>query len=141
MRHRVTIVRVEPIGDGPDGSVFFRLGSAEYEAFAMFVEDFRAEVGRTIDVELHAMEIEILSWLDDEEPVRCGVTRALGWDYHAYAIVRSLRPMVLDFGDLRLDADDPLDDPGRIGRALHVKIHRLGIDDWLEVDPGEPRVR
>lgn len=81
MRHRVKIERIEPIGDGPDGSVWFRIDSMELEAFAVFVGDFVGCVGLTVDVDLHALDIEVPEWdggYRTNEERRRGVVRRSG---------------------------------------------------------------
>jgi hypothetical protein len=49
------------------------------------------------------------------------------WEYEGYGQIKSLNPVVVDFGDIQLETGEWTDDETLVGEFVYWKIDRLDI--------------
>lgn len=114
--------------DPPEGTVTFRTKSGnEYEAFS-YNEFFK--IGSEIEANIGG----IYYHLSDEVIFSQNINHELklvkctsNWEYEGYGQIKSIEPVIIDFGDIQLETGNWTKDEESIGKFVYWKIERL---DW-----------
>jgi hypothetical protein len=100
-----------------------------------------AECGDVLDIELFPMldEHESNNDILDGNPERIrGLERIEGWSYRAFGIIRSLSPVTVDCGQIRIEDDDFEATGSGIGQAVAFTISRLSAQPRMQAAKAAP---
>ena len=127
MKYQVRILSVSKI-DKYEGTAHFKINGNDYYAF-FYGEDY--EFGKDYKVEFDHLEIP-LEWdsifnenkRNERKLVKIDNSE---WSYDGYGIIKSINPIIADFGDIQLNIGNWTNDSNVIGEFIYWKIDRLDI--------------
>jgi hypothetical protein len=127
MTKLVKIVAVDP-SDEFEGAVQFEVNGQCYDAF--YWGDFFL-AGKTVEVLLTQLEYP-LRWEttfgeNKHREVRMDKSNDKRWMYHCYGVVKSIKPVIADFGDFQLDLGDWSNDERIVGEYIYWRVDRLDL--------------
>ena len=114
--------------DPPEGTVTFKTESGKLlDAFSYgqtFID------GEIADVEFTTLDYG-LEWgvvfSNNRQKERRLNKGQNAWEYEAYGEIKSIHPVIIDFGDIKLDTGNWTNDEKVIGEFVYWKIDRLDI--------------
>ncbi|NJB84311.1 hypothetical protein GGR26_000056 [Lewinella marina] len=127
MKHRVQILSIDLI-DEYEGTVQFEINGNDYKAF-FYGEEYKP--GQNAEVELDHLESplewDVIFTENKESELRITKTQNSEWSYYGYGKIKSIEPLVADFGDIQLELGNWTNDPKVIGEYIYWAIDRLDI--------------
>jgi hypothetical protein len=132
MKHRVQILLVDKM-DKYEGTVQFEINGNDYKAF-FYGEEY--EPGQDIEVELDHLETP-LEWSvifneNKDKKLRLEKSKNSEWSYYGYGKIKTIAPVIADFGDIQLELGNWTNDPNVIGEFIYWTIDRLDISTIKE---------
>jgi|SRR5690606_17694856 len=127
MIHKILILSIHKIGEY-EGTAHFEINGNDYYAF-FYGEDYESR--KDYEVEFDHLEIP-LEWdiifneNKDKEQKLVKIDNS-EWGYYGYGIIKSINPIIADFGDIQLDIGNWTNDSNVIGEFIYWKIDRLDI--------------
>jgi|SRR5690606_3599033 len=127
MKHQVRVLSVNKMNEY-EGTIHFEINGNDYKAF-YYGEEYKS--GQNYEVELDHIETP-LEWdkiFSENKKKEQKLERLpnIDWCYYGYGRVKSINPIIVDFGDIKLDIGKWTNDPGIIGEFIFWKIERLDI--------------
>lgn len=114
--------------DPPEGAVTFKTKSEQLMDAFSYGQNF--SVGEKAEVELGSLDYD-LEWevifsnnSQKEKKLKKGQET---WSYEGYGEIKSIKPVIIDFGDIELDTGNWTNDEKVIGEFVYWKIDRLDI--------------
>lgn len=116
--------------DEYEGTVQFEINGNDYKAF-FYGEEY--ESGQNIEVEFDHLESP-LKWdaifnENKENELRLEKSKDSEWSYYGYGKIKSIDPVIADFGDIQLELGNWTNDPKVIGEYIYWTIDRLDISN------------
>jgi len=114
--------------DTYEGTVQFMINGNDYKAF-FYGEEY--EPGQVIEVEFYHLETP-LDWNvifneNKDKKLRLEKSKNSEWRYYGYGKIKSIAPVIADFGDIQLELGNWTNDPRVIGEFIYWTIDRLDI--------------
>lgn len=131
MKHQVTIISIELIGEN-EGTIIFRINNHDYSAF---FHGNTFPIGETIIVDLTYLAFplgwETIFHENMYKELKLEKNTDSEWHYNGYGKVLSINPVIIDFGDIKLEPDISSNDSQIIGEYVFCNIERLEISRSL----------
>ena len=127
MTTTVEIVKVNKT-DENEGTVTFDINGRQYDAF-YWGDNFKP--GEKANVTLTQLEYP-LAWEaifgeNKGRETKIEKSNQGNWIYHCYGTIKSIKPIIADFGDLQMDLGDWTNDEKVVGEYIYWTIDRLDI--------------
>lgn len=109
-----------------EATIVFSISGNRYYAFGQ-MGDF--EPGELIEVEFNHIEGNV-SWeerFNKNNKKEKKLTHAGNWSYDGFGHIISINPVMVDFGDIKLDLGYFTHDPRVVGEYIYERIERLNI--------------
>ncbi|MEM6720165.1 MAG: hypothetical protein AAF611_12645 [Bacteroidota bacterium] len=110
-----------------EGTVSFRgKNGGIIQAFSYGVElKERQQIALDLNALYADLEWEIIFSENRDKEIK--IERKGDWEYEAYGIIRTINPVMIDFGEFELDTGNWTNDEKVIGSYVYWKIDRLDI--------------
>jgi len=122
MKKTVEIVKVN------EDTATFDINGRQYDAF-YYGDNF--ESGEKADVILTQLEypltLDSIFGQNKERETKIEKSNQGNWTYHCYGTIKSIKPIIADFGDFQLDLGNWTTDEKVIGEHIYWTIDRLNI--------------
>ena len=112
----------------PEGTVTFKTISGKLINAFSYAEAFI--IGEKVEVDLESLNYN-LEWEiifshnpNKEKKLQEGQVK---WEYEGYGAIKSINPVIIDFGDIELETGNWTNDEKVIGAYVYWKIERLDI--------------
>ena len=111
-----------------EGTVQFEINGNIYSGF-FYGEEFK--VGQLIEAYFDHLEYgldwDVIFNENKNKVLKIEQANDSEWSYYGYGKVKSIDPIIADFGDIQLDLGNWTNDPKVIGEYIYWKIERLDI--------------
>ncbi|GEM_PF-499958 len=127
MKYEVRILSVTKM-DNYEGIVHFEINGNDYKAF-FYGDEYKPR--QNYKVEFDHLETP-LEWdkifnKNKRKEQKLEKLPDTDWCYYGYGRIKSINPVIADFGDIQLDIGKWTNDPNIIGEFIFWKIERLDI--------------
>jgi len=127
MKHQIKIISTD-LMDRFEGTVQFEINGNIYSGF-FYGEEFK--VGQLIEAYFDHLEYgldwDVIFNENKNKVLKIEQANDSEWSYYGYGKVKSIDPIIADFGDIQLDLGNWTNDPKVIGEYIYWKIERLDI--------------
>jgi len=127
MKHQIKIISTDLI-DRFEGTVQFEINGNIYSGF-FCGEEFKA--GQLIEADLghleYGLDWDVIFNENKNKEVKLEQASDSEWSYYGYGKIKSIDPIITDFGDIQLDLGYWTNDQNVIGEYIYWKVERLDI--------------
>jgi hypothetical protein len=114
--------------DPPEGTVTFEGKNGRLVDAFSWGQKFL--LGSSVEIELSSIDAPLewkIQFSENKNKETKLVKSAGNWEYEGYGQIKSIHPVIIDFGDIDLNTGDWTDDIGLVNEYIYWKIDRLDL--------------